>query len=225
MDNKLQRLSSIWSVICRQPGIGVVVYDAFGVCRFINEQARKMCLVDDSIDPVGKTMEETEGTAFAHERIGIILQVITMGQPVTVRQICNGLSTEASYWLTGKTEEGTPLVLMIARYTSPSDDPAHQHPVVESKFVDLGPLNCLTDAELHVLALIRKGWPLKRIASELATPMRTIENRRASIGKKLRAKSLVELAEIAHNAGLQPRHTNLTRVERPSMRQAVSCPA
>lgn len=201
--------------MCAQPGVAVTIYDAFGICRFMNPQAKQFYLEDITINPVGKSIEELEGPDIARERTGLITQVINTGQAVTLRQICGGQSTEATLWDTGESDEGTPLILMMTRYvTSVDRKRPRAFPVVESEFVELGDLNCLSEKELIVLTLIGKGWPLKRIASRLDTPIRTIENRRSSIGKKLSADSLVALAKIAHDAGLEDRHSKLRRIVR-----------
>ena len=54
-------------------------------------------------------------------------------------------------------------------------------------------LSLLTRSELQVLELVTQGWMNKQIARRLAVSLRTIENRRASILKKLRLSTVSEI--------------------------------
>ena len=77
---------------------------------------------------------------------------------------------------------------------------------------DLGPLEVLTPRELEVLALLGQGLSLKQIAKVLYRSVKTIDNHRASIGKKLAIDDRVKLAEIAFRAGLTVRDAERERV-------------
>jgi two-component system, LuxR family, response regulator FixJ len=54
-------------------------------------------------------------------------------------------------------------------------------------------LSQLTEGELKVLELVTHGWLNKQIATALGVSLRTVENRRASILKKLQINSITEL--------------------------------
>jgi PAS domain S-box-containing protein len=60
----------------------------------------------------------------------------------------------------------------------------------------------LTDTELKVLRLIVKGMSNKEIAKSLHRSIRTIENHRAHLMKKLRVDNSIELVKLAIRTGL-----------------------
>ena len=55
----------------------------------------------------------------------------------------------------------------------------------------------LSGGEQEVLGLILAGKPNRRIAADLGLSMRTVEDRRARLMKKLQAGSLAELVQMA----------------------------
>lgn len=61
----------------------------------------------------------------------------------------------------------------------------------------------LTEREREVFALIVSGKPLKEIASDCHLSVKTIENHKASIMKKLDASSLVDLFDQAERIGIR----------------------
>jgi DNA-binding NarL/FixJ family response regulator len=88
--------------------------------------------------------------------------------------------------------------------------------LTQSSFVGLGPLDVLTARELTVLTLVGQGLTLKQIAERLERSFKTIDNHRASIGKKLRQTDRVALSIIAARAGLVPGDESRTRVRAPN---------
>jgi DNA-binding NarL/FixJ family response regulator len=84
--------------------------------------------------------------------------------------------------------------------------------VVESDVADLGPLEALTPREVEVLALIGQGLSMKETAHVLRRSVKTVDNHRMSIGKKLDVHDRVKLAEIARRAGLTLRDAERVRV-------------
>ena len=60
----------------------------------------------------------------------------------------------------------------------------------------------LTEAELKVLTLVAEGKVNKEIAYELDRSIRTVENHRHRIGRKLNVSSTAELVKIAIGLGL-----------------------
>lgn len=84
--------------------------------------------------------------------------------------------------------------------------------VINSSFIELGDLSVLTPRELAVLALLGEGLTLKQIAERLHRSFKTIDNHRASIGRKLRESDRVGLSRLALEAGLTLADANLKRV-------------
>lgn len=60
----------------------------------------------------------------------------------------------------------------------------------------------LTEREREVLRLVAQGMPTKQIAGELAISSRTVETHRANIMRKLDARSVAVLTQIAIREGL-----------------------
>jgi DNA-binding NarL/FixJ family response regulator len=60
----------------------------------------------------------------------------------------------------------------------------------------------LTEREREVLRLVAQGMPTKQIAGELAISARTMETHRANIMRKLDARSVAVLTQIAIREGL-----------------------
>jgi DNA-binding NarL/FixJ family response regulator len=60
----------------------------------------------------------------------------------------------------------------------------------------------LTEREREVLRLVAQGMPTKQIAGELAISARTVETHRANIMRKLDARSVAVLTQIAIREGL-----------------------
>jgi FixJ family two-component response regulator len=65
-------------------------------------------------------------------------------------------------------------------------------------------LATLSDREREVLCLLALGHPTKAIADVLAISAKTVDNHRSSLLKKTGTHSAVELAHLAHLAGLTP---------------------
>lgn len=64
------------------------------------------------------------------------------------------------------------------------------------------PIEDLTDREREVLRLVARGMPTKQIAAELEISGRTVETHRANIMRKLDARSIAVLTQIAIREGL-----------------------
>ena len=85
---------------------------------------------------------------------------------------------------------------------------------VNSKLVDLGPLDVLTKREIEVLALVGHGIPLKSVAVQLGVAQRTVERYRTDISRKLNISSIAEAARIVQVAGLDADSAQLPRLHR-----------
>jgi len=81
-----------------------------------------------------------------------------------------------------------------------------------AKVAELGPLDVLSPRELEIAALIGVGMSVREIAEHLHRSTKTIENHRISMGRKLSASNRLEIALLAHAAGLRPADAGLRRV-------------
>ncbi len=202
-----------WLILRSQPGVGVLIIDRDGLVLFCNEQARKIYYGVD-FNPVGRTVEDIEGPEFAAERMPVIRQVIDNEDPVLIRHVRGGRHTEAMIWPMHSTEDRKPRVMAVTRQLLEVDQPAEPYRCVESKLVDLGPLDVLTRRELEVLALVGHGVPLKAVAKQLGVAQRTVERYRTDIARKLNINSIAEAARIVQLAGLDATDAQLPRLHR-----------
>ncbi|APZ95393.1 PAS fold protein [Fuerstiella marisgermanici] len=161
-------VDELWLILKSQPGVGVLIVDREGKVLFCNDQARQIFYGND-FDPIGMTIEEVEGAEFAAERMPIIRRVIDTGEAVLLRHVRGGRHTESLLWPMQANESRTPRVMAITRQFLESDQSDGTYPCVDSKFVDLGPLDVLTKREIEVLALVGHGIPLKSVAKHSAS--------------------------------------------------------
>ena len=202
-----------WLILRSQPGVGVLIIDRDGLVLFCNEQARTIYYGVD-FNPVGKTIVDIEGPEFAAERMPLIRQVIDNGDPVLIRHVRGGRHTEAMIWPMHDVEDRKPRVMAVTRQLLEADEPTEPYRCVESKLVDLGPLDALTKRELEVLAMVGHGVPLKAVAKQLGVAQRTVERYRTDIARKLNINSIAEAARVVQLAGLEATDAQLPRLHR-----------
>lgn len=204
----------LWLILKSQPGVGVLIIDCDGLVLFANEQAKQIYYGND-FNPVGKTIEDIEGPEFAAERMPVIRQVVETGKPMIIRHLRGGRNTEAMIWPMQTREQHKPRIISITRQLLKADESTtNEYPCVESRLVDLGPLDVLTKRELEVLAMVGHGIPLKSVAKQLGVAQRTVERYRTDIARKLNIHSIAEAAQIVQVAGLTASDANLPRLHR-----------
>lgn len=207
--------SGYWQVLCGQPYVGICVVASNGIVLFANKEASWLFFRDADFRFDGKALKELFGEQYAQERRLLIQRVIAEDGPVLVDQISSGRRTRSLLWPGEDLELGNDVILAVTYRSPPESRRATVYPVYESRFVDWGPLDVLSDRELEVLALLGHGWTLKRAATGLKLSVKTVEKYRTSIGHKLRLTSIAALAAVAHNAGLETRHASYPRVKLP----------
>ncbi len=209
--------------IASEPGTGVALITADGHTHWINQHGTKIFLDEDArpADMISKHWSELFPERWVQERIKVLNEVASTGQPVLLRTLWQG--RQQLSWISpipsdsdSDSEENHPqLFLVITRRVSEDDIdqiPPGDYRIIESSVVRLGPLNRLTNRELEVLALIGRGMRIIEIADVLHRSPKTIEHHRTSIGKKLGEHDRVRLAEIARKAGLSLRDIDRTRI-------------
>jgi DNA-binding CsgD family transcriptional regulator len=208
----------VWQALSAAPGIGVCVLTIEGVCVYSSPENRRIYWGDDSVDTRGMSIERLFPAPWVEERMAFFQRVVDERRPVAVRQVWRGhqicLVIRPVF---GRGDEVTHL-LCLSRPTDSLDCCSDFAEIAESEFVELGDLNVLTPRELVVLALLGQGLTLKEIAERLHRSFKTIDNHRASIGRKLRKTDRLALARLATQAGLRVRDAELQRVEHKSAR-------
>lgn len=204
-----------WEFFVDEPGVGVAIVNVDGQVLYANRQAIDILLGPD-FDPEqvqSRTLHDLFPSEFAEERIELMRRATETGRPVVIRHIARGAQVQSTLWPTGDDDQPNDQVLaVIRRGQYEVEGGTHAFEVVESQFVDLGPLEVLTRRELEVLALLGQGLAVPEIARMLHRSPKTIERHKTGILRKLKAKNWVELAKIAWHAGLQVEDARLKRI-------------
>lgn len=209
-----------WNALTQDPTIGVLLVTVEGEVLYINKQAKRILLDDttDSHELVGRSVYDLGlEEEWADEQTGLYRETHESGVPVLLRTVWGG--KQQFSWmnpLLPDDDDSRRRVLITIRRLPATEEAQHflegDHRVVNSKYVRLGALNSLTPRELEVMSLIGQGMTIKAIASALFRSVKTIENHRESIGKKLQRARAIDLACIAHCAGLRLDDSSRTRL-------------
>lgn len=212
----------LWNALVTEPATGVTIVTMTGKVIFINDQSAKIFLGPNaaSKDAIGRNLHDMFPAKWVEERLEIFRNVIRSNKPVRLRSIWQGHQHVS--WIhhvealgEDSVEPGEPSsqsvpdrFLVITRRVSGDVGkdrivaPDHHYDSRESEVVDLGALDVLTPRELEVLALLGQGLSLKEIAGTLFRSVKTVDNHRAALGKKLAINDRIKLAEVALRAGL-----------------------
>ncbi len=216
-----QTMNEIWNTFTADPTTGVTLVSLEGEIVFINEQSVRI-FFDEARDTkaiIGKSMHELGfPDEWVEERLGLFRKMHETGESVLLRTVWHG--RQQFSWMSIIQADETndqERVLVITRRV-PSGEEANyfldgEHEVFNSDLIRLGELKSLTPRELEVLSLIGQGMSIKEVAASLFRSVKTIENHRESIGRKLKKTRGVELACIAHIAGLQIEDSTRKRVD------------
>jgi DNA-binding NarL/FixJ family response regulator len=209
----------LWDLLRAEPGVGVISLCPDGRLLYVNRQAAQLYTGDPDVDWQGRGIRDFFSEGAGKERLEIIDRVVERQEPVVLRHIRRGRQLQATFWpvheaLNGETkelDEDESAILVITREGEAPLPDGEDFEIVESSFADFGPLNILSRRELEVLALLGQGLSISKIAEHLHRSVKTIEKHRHSIGKKLHASNRVELAKLAHIAGLRVEDAGLER--------------
>jgi len=206
---------AVWQALSAVPGTGVCVVGTDGNCVYSSPESKRIYTGDENFDSKGKTLYDLFPKEWADERIGFIRQVVEMRKPLAVRQVWRGSQICMVMRPIFDAEERVSHILVLSRPMEAMEAMercSEDQSVAESEFIELGELNVLTPRELVVLALLGQGLTLKEIAERLHRSFKTIDNHRASIGRKLRKTDRLALAKLAAQAGLRVRDAELKRI-------------
>lgn len=130
---------------------------------------------------------------------------IASGAPTVMRVHCGGRALQLTCrGLHVEDRSGVVLLLSARRVLRPDDEDWGEPGSVrvEPKHCDRGPLAGLSPQQLAVLRLIGMGLSTAEIAQRIFRTTKTVEWHRMTLGKRLGAKTRVDLARIAIEAGL-----------------------
>jgi DNA-binding CsgD family transcriptional regulator len=209
---------ALWTAFAKTPGVGVCVVTPGGDVLFASEESQRIYLGQTNPGVIGQNIGDLFPEGWAEERKGYYRRVVESRQPLTIREVWHGMQLCST--IRPILDENCEINLLLGlSQLVPTQSPSPtDHDQVESEFIELGELDVLTPRELVVLALVGQGLSLKEIAAKLHRSFKTVDNHRASIGRKLRQTDRVALARIAAHAGLQVRDAELTRVRRSEVK-------
>jgi len=208
MDTKL------WNIFTTDPTTGVSLLTVEGKLLYINAQAARI-FYNEEKDPnelIGLSIYELGfPEEWASERVGLFEKIRDTHKAVLLRTIWHGKQQFSWMSLIDADGDGehddTDRILVITRRIASGDEMNHllegEHNVSNSNLMCLGELGSLTPRELEVLAMLGQRMTIKEIAAALFRSVKTIENHRESIGRKLNKTKGIDLACIAQSAGLR----------------------
>lgn len=216
------QLQALGAALGSDPLSGVAIFGEGGAVIWANPQLSKMFRGPEAspAQSIGRRLKEVYPEHFANEVVSLIDQCAATGKPALMRTIWRG--EQICTWVqpikadpadANEASAGTQ-VLTISRKVRGDEHPkdlfSHvEFEKVDTKVIDLGPLDVLSTRELEVLALLGQGLSAADIAAVLHRSVKTINTHRESIGKKLKMDDRVKLAAVAQRAGL--RLTDATR--------------
>jgi len=192
------------------PLTGVAVLTIEGDILYMNAGTTRLLFGEPTNpeDLIGKNLREIGmPEEWVTERLKLFEVLKESKKAFLMRSVLHGMQHFS--WVSPiepESDEEIERVLITVRRCSTSQEAEYlrdgAYKFINSNFVQLGNLDTLTAREIEVLALLGQGLSVKAIAKTLFRSASTIENHRDSIGKKLAVSRGVELALIAHNAGL-----------------------
>lgn len=209
--------SAVWQALAADPLVGVHVVTASGTLVFCNRRCVWLHHRDDRDPPIGRNVADIFPPEWAEERAAFIRQVVDTGRSLIVRHIRRGAELHTTLHLLDTPAGAEPRVLAITveAGTAPHATGEEHIDVVESNVLDLGELDVLTRREIEVLALLGHGMSRGEIADALFRSPKTIDKHLESIATKLRVSSRLQLARIAHRAGLTLHDSDRVRTHDP----------
>ncbi len=200
---------AVFEAMAADPFVGVAVLSGGGRIEYMNDQcARKFVGPDAKAAPlVGRTLAECFPTECAQESQDAMHRVLANHRAVSRRKLWLGSQLFINYSylaeLPGSSLRGAFLMMVHSvggdARSIPSGPEVER---LESGVVRLGKLDCLTAQELRVMALIGAGLSVRETAKALHRAEKTVESHCVSIHRKLKISDRVEMATLAHQAGL-----------------------
>jgi DNA-binding CsgD family transcriptional regulator len=200
--------------LAEAPGIGLAIVTVSGMVLYHNAEASRLHFGDPALNLAGKRLDELYPAEWVEGRLAAYRKVVEHGRTMLMRSLHRGVHIETTLRPIVSEADEEPTVLLILRPgRTPDEAIPSETEVLEHDAVSLGPLRVLTPRELEVLALIGRGQSAREIGAILGCSPRTVERHRDAIGKKLHKSDRVDLALIAHAAGLELRDARRARVE------------
>jgi DNA-binding CsgD family transcriptional regulator len=211
--------SNIWNIFTAEPMTGVALVTVQGDVLYVNQQCIDFFMEDMKPEMlIGKNLSDISlDEDMTKDRLKLYEQIRQTGQSVLLRSIWKGKQIFNWMNLIPADEHcDQDRILLVIRHVEGPDAGElldnGDYQFVESDEIDLGSLSVLTPRELEVLAMIGQGLAIKEIAKSLFRSVKTIENHREAIGRKLEQTKGVGLVLLAHAAGLKVEDSSRKRI-------------
>ncbi|MBY0313578.1 MAG: LuxR C-terminal-related transcriptional regulator [Phycisphaerales bacterium] len=196
-------------VLLNATGAGLGILTAEGRIVECNEAFAQLYAKRGSADAQGRLITDFVPAPAGEERRDLVRRSLELGRPVVFNELWNGLELHGVILPMdpiGDAPAARPTIaaLIIRHGTAlPGATDPQNAEVVQTHHSDLGPLAELSRRELEVLAFIGAGLTNHEIAKRIYRSDKTVEWHRSQLGAKLNVSTRVELAKIAHRAGLR----------------------
>lgn len=206
--------TSLWTAVANTPGIGISITDVDGRLLFVNDTSK--ALFSDSIDVSyqGKRIADFHPPEFVEERLEMIRRVLSNSKPLQLSHIYHGRRLESTIWPIRDKKPPYNRVIVVTHEKASVDslpDLSGKCENVSTRYIDLGPLDVLTNRELEVMVLVGHGLSVPRTARALHRSPKTIQRHKAAIGKKLNISGQADIVAIVTALGLDLKDARLER--------------
>jgi len=181
-----------------------------GFVLYMNETAQRLfCSVHGRPNTlVGRNVLDFEPRGLASERVTFMRSLARQEKHGVIRNIWQGEQILTSLRLLPKVPGETlrrffAINERIAGARDAADFP--DAVFLEPRNQDWGPLSKLSPREIEVLALVGEGLTAVEIAKRISRTKQTVDSHKSSLLRKLQCANAVQLAVIAHRAGLRYR--------------------
>ncbi|KAA1261526.1 DNA-binding transcriptional activator UhpA [Rubripirellula obstinata] len=206
--------ASLWAALSQTKGVGVSITDSEGRLLFVNDTAKVLFSESVDVDYQGKFIRDFHSAEYVTERLAMIARVLAEERPLAMRHIYRGKKIHSTVWPIRDAKPPFSRVVVISRGES-----GHDHggvpetaELIDTEFIDLGPLNALTRREVEVAVLLGHGMSVPRVATLLHRSPKTIQRHKDSISKKLDVHGQAELVAIITEMGLELDDAKLKRL-------------
>ena len=205
---------SLWQALSRTAGVGVSIMDARGGLIFVNDTSQVLFFDAHDVDYRGKTVYDFHPPDFCRERIEMIGQVLSENRPMAIRHIYHGRRIESTLWPIGDQAPPFDRVIVVSHNQASgplSADVPSGFETFDTNFIDLGPLDVLTQRELEVLVLLGHGMSVPAAAALMHRSPNTVQRHKESISRKLNVHGQAALVSLVASIGLEFVDTTLRR--------------
>ena len=209
--------ASIWQALTKTEGVGICVLARDGGMVYVNETSLGL-FFDRPIEYQGKTIADVHPPEYVSERMEMIRRVLDENRPLKIEHILHGRPIVSAVWPIRDVVPPYQRVLVISRRNSKVDFSGvrieSEMDVMETRYIDLGKLDVLSNRELEIMALIGHGLTVPQVAKILHRSQKTIENHKTSITQKLHLSGQADMVAIVTSMGLDVDDARRTRMKR-----------